>query len=541
MSTQQEGKEVTIGPISIKVDTEGTYLKINQTINDALLTAILKKEGLPTLEPKVSATLRKHLGEWIKITDRKLHRDAFVEVVESPDMLKARLIYHPAIGGGKDLTPEEVMSILIEREGIVPEFIDPNAVKNAISKPGNAVVVAEGIPPKPGLDAKIVIVPMQKNASEDDEAAHKRLDWHEASSSVITVKAGEPVVEKVPPTEGEPGTGVKGEVIPPTPGKDIDLQTVQGKGLELEENIRLVATRTGILKQEDGRFHIDEIFVVEGDLDFEVGNIKDVKHIEIRGNVLPGFYIRVDGMVIVGGSVENATIEAGDSVYVRGIVVGDKGGYIKAGGFVYAKEFISANVDAGDTVYTDSGFRHSNIVAGKHIIATNPKSRTSGGSLKARGSVYLGIVGNLHGTKTEIRAGYVEDLKERITTINEEIEALKGKKEGLQKALTLVGRPDARVKTQKAIESLDVMIKEKEEAKKKIDKIVKQAIYQEIYVAGKAHPGVQFILADVYVYHVNDEIERSVVKINEEGEFAPVPWREPKFKIKPPQARMPKG
>jgi len=536
----EESREVTIGPISIKVTMDGTYLKINQTINDALLIAIMKKEGLPPLEPKVSATLRKHLGEWIKITDRRLHRDGFIEVVESPDLLKARLVYHPAIGGGKDLTPDKVISMLIEKEGIVPEFINPNAVKNALSKPGNATLVAEGIPPKPGKDAKIVIVPAQKT-EEAPEDEPQRLDWHEASSSVITVKAGEPVVEKIPPTEGETGTGVKGETIPPVPGKDMDLAAVKGKGLELEENIRLIATRTGILRQEEGKFHVDEIFIVEGDLDFEVGNIKDVKHIEIRGNVLPGFYIRVEGMVIVGGSVENATIEAGEDVYVRGIVVGEKGGYIKAGGFVYAKEFLSATVEAGGDVYTDSGFRHSNIFSGGYIIATNPKSRTSGGILKARKSVYLGIVGNIHGTKTEVHAGYVSDLREQVASIDEEIKALMEKKESLKAAIPLLKDNQARQKTRKALESLDVMIKEKEEAKKKIDKIIKEAVYQEIFVAGKAYVGTQFALADTYIYNVKEDLEHVVVKINEEGEFAPVPWREPKFKTKPPQARMPRG
>ena len=537
MSTENS-KEVRIGPISIKVEDDGTYLKINQSINDALLTALLKKEGLPPLESKVSATLRKHLGEWIRVTDKKIKRDGFIEVAYSPDLLRARMVYHPALGGSQDLSFDDVMALLIEEHGILPEFIDHVAVKNALSKPGNAILIAEGIPPKRGKDAQIVIVPMEKKSMSEDE---KKVDWHEVSSSLISVKAGEPVVEKIPPTEGEPGTGVRGEVIPPTPGKDVDLATVQGKGLLLEEDIRLIAAKTGILKQEDGKFHIDEIFIVDGDLDFEVGNIKDVKHIEIRGNVLPGFFIRVEGTVIVDGSVENATIEAGENVYIRGIVTLEKGGYIKAGGFVYAKEFISAKVEAGDSVYTDSGFRHSDILAGKYIVATNPRSRTSGGILKARKSIYVGICGNLHGTKTEIKAGYVEDLRTQKAEIEEEIHTLKEKQESLKKALDVLRSPEAVSKTKKAIESIKVMIKDKKQKMKELDKIIKEAIYQEIYVSGKAYAGTVFFLADSYVYNVKDELERVVVKLDEEGQFVPVPWREPKFKTKPPQARIPKG
>ena len=535
------GKEVTIGPISVQVRNDGTYLKINQTINDALLTAILKKEGLPSLEPKVSATLRKRLGEWIRITDHKLTRNGFIEVVESPDMLKLRLVYHPALGTGKDLTVDEIMQILIEKEKVIPEFIKPDAIRKALHKPGNAIIVAEGIPPKPGKDARIVIVPIQKASKSGDEEEPKKIDWREVSSSVITVKSGEPVVEKVPPTEGEPGKGVRGEVIPPTPGKDIDLNTVVGKGLEIEEDIRLIAKKTGILKQENGKFHIDEIFVVEGDLDFEVGNIKDVRHIEIRGNVLPGFYVRVDGMVIIRGSVENATIEAGGNVYIGGIVTQEKGGYIKAGGWVYAKEFLQAKIEAGGTVYTDGGFRHSDILAGENIIATNPKSRTSGGTLRARGSIYVGICGNIHGTKTELIAGYVSDLKDKVSDIDKEIVVLKEKRDTLKRAFPLLRDEESKKKTEIAIETLDRAIEDKKTEKEAIEKTIKDAINMAIYVANRAYMGTIFVLADTYVYNTKEDLEKCVLKLDENGEFGPLQWRKPPFKVKPPQARLPKG
>ena len=536
------GKEVTVGPISVQVRNDGTYLKINQTINDALLTAILKKEGLPPLEPKVSATLRKRLGEWIRITDRKLTRDGFVEVAESPDMLKLRLVYHPALGSGKDLTVDEIIQVLIEKENVVPEFIKPDAIRDALRRPGNAIVVAEGIPPKPGKDARIVVVPMEKmERIPDAEDEPKRVDWRKLSSSVITVKSGEPVVEKVPPTDGEPGKGVRGEFIPPTPGKDIDLSTVVGKGLEIEENMRLIAKKTGILKQENGKFHIDEIFVVEGDLDFEVGNIKDVKHIEIRGNVLPGFYVKVDGMVIVRGSVENATIEAGGNVYVGGIITQEKGGYIKAGGWVYAKEFLQSKVEAAGSVYTESGFRHSDIMSGEHIIATNPKSRTSGGILKARGNIYLGICGNIHGTKTEVIAGHVSDLREKVAEIDKEISELRNKMETLEGALPLLRSAESKGKTKAAIKTIQGFLKEKEAEKETLQKTIRNAINMAIYVANRAYMGTSFVLADTYVYNTKEDLEKCVLKLDENGEFGPLPWRKPPFKVKPPQARLPKG
>ncbi len=539
---EEWGKEVTIGPISVQVRDDGTYLKINQTINDALLTAILKKEGLPTLEPKVSATLRKRLGEWIRITDHKLSRNGFFEVAESPDMLKMRLVYHPALGTGKDLTVDEIIQILIEKENVVPEFIKPDAIRDALRRPGNAVVVAEGIPPEPGEDARIVVVPMEKKEKIPDvEEEPRRIDWRELSSSVITVKSGEPVVEKVPPTEGEPGKGVRGEFISPTPGKDIDLNTVVGKGLEIEENIRLIAKKTGILKQENGKFHIDEIFVVEGDLDFEVGNIKDVKHIEIRGNVLPGFYVKVDGMVIVRGSVENATIEAGGNVYVNGIIAQEKGGYIKADGWVYAKEFLHSRVEAYGSVYTDGGFRHSDILAGENIIATNPKSRTAGGVLKARGNIYVGICGNIHGTKTELIAGHVSDLREKVSELDNEISELRKKMETLKNALPLLRKEEAKEKTEAGIKAIESAIKEKEAEKDALQKNIINAVNMAIYVANRAYMGTSFVLADTYVYNTKEDLEKCVLKLDENGEFRPLEWRKPHFKVKPPQARLPKG
>lgn len=534
-------KEVTIGPISVRIKEDGTYLKINKEINDALLTAILRKEGLPTLEPKVSATLRKHIGEWIKILDSPVHRDAFVETHESPDLLKLRLTYHPPLGNGENLTVEDIVSYLIEKENVVPEFIKPENIRVAISRPGNAVVVAEGIPPKKGEDAKVVVVPVDKRAKKDEDEGEdtKRIDWHEFTA-VVTVREGEPVIEKIPPTEGEPGTGVKGEIIPPIPGKDLDLKTVQGKGLQLEDDLYLVAMKTGILKQENQKFHIEEVFIVDGDLDFEVGNIKEVKHVVVHGNVLPGFQIRVEGNVVIGGSVENAIIEAGGDVHISGIVTCEKGGYIKAGGFVYAIEFIFAKVEAGGNVYADSGFRHSDIFAGGYIIASNPKSRTVGGDLKARKSLYLGNCGNIHGTKTNLTAGYSDDLRETVEGLEEEIEEIKDKLNSLRLVLQRFKRGNARKKTESALLKLERDLKEKEKTREEITAMLKAAIYNEIYITGTVYPGTHLLLASFYNYNVREEMSHVVFKLDEEGELGPVQWRDPKFNIRVPQVRVPR-
>ena len=147
---------------------------------------------------------------------------------------------------------------------------------------------------------------------------------------------------------------------------------------------------------------------------------------------------------------------------------------------------------------------------------------------------------NIHGIKTNITAGYSDDLRETLEGLEEEIEEIKDKINSLRLVLQRFKSGSARKKTESALLKLDRELKEKEKKKEEITAMLKEAVYNEIYVAGTVYPGTQLSLASFYNYNVKEEISHVVFKLNEEGEFGPVQWRDPKFNIRVPEVRVPK-
>jgi len=528
-------KVVRVGRVSIKTEPRGTFIKLHNTIEPNKLSSLLSKLHLPKIDNILIKNINKHQGKWIKISDEIINSNGYFELITSPDGLIGRIVYYPAIGNGTDMTVDDIYNELISKHHVSPKYIDKSAIQTAIQKPGIPQVVARGIPPIHGKNAYIRVIPEEKKVVPSLKKG--KIDWHEISS-LIYVDEGDIVIEKIPPTKGKPGRDIFDREIPPIPGKDIELQSVIGEGLKVEGN-KVIATTSGILTKEEGKYKVEEVYIVDGDLDYEVGNIKNVKHVEVRGSVLPGFSIEAKGNVIIRGTLDNGYIIAGGNVYIEGIATGDKDGYIKAGGFVYAREFIEMTVEAGGSVYSNGGFRHSDILSGENIIAVNTRAIAVGGNLMARKYIYAPIVGNMHGTRTEVHAGYIEDLKEKLQTIKEQMEQWSSSIEKAIENLKKTNSPNMKQLLMSKINSARDKLRNFEKEKKQLEETIRKASSYAIYIAKEAHPGSVFKLAGWYTYKPREKINTCVLRLVD-GNLKPDKWTRPPFKVKIPVAKIKK-
>ena len=110
-----------------------------------------------------------------------------------------------------------------------------------------------------------------------------RVDYFNLEA-VANVPAGTVLARKIPPVPGKMGKAVTGEDLSPRVPKEAKLRA--GKNCMLtDDELMVVATGKGEPRLEGGTIHVITNYVVEGDVDFSVGNTDFEGDVEVRGDV----------------------------------------------------------------------------------------------------------------------------------------------------------------------------------------------------------------------------------------------------------------
>ncbi len=203
-------------------------------------------------------------------------------------------------------------------------------------------------------------------------------------------QGGQVLLREYLPTEGLPGTNVKGFHIRPEPGRKIPVKC--GEGVEIEEKfddekerhfLDYRAKKSGIIVLQfegdiKGAETIREISVRNqlevGDVDFTTGNIGDEggeirckADVVINGDIRGRFAVAVDGQMEVKGAVEGERVDVSGSIvaaFIRSSV--------RAGNAIQVGCTRGARLYAGDTVQINRE------IIGSEIQAKNFEARPEG-------------------------------------------------------------------------------------------------------------------------------------------------------------------
>ncbi len=333
----------------------------------------LIKEGVPVLEGAF----------WLHIT---------------PDRLEAYL--KPPTQNPPLLTPEEKILLRkeLEKWGLVRILDTPKHQRDRI-------VVAEGTPPKAGQDASIRPLVAVSNSMPLSE---ERIDYRERNA-IVCVQKGQRIAEKIPPTPGTPGMDVFGDVIPPVPGKDTSFKFGQGVKLSAD-GLYLEAEQDGVLLYENGRYSIKPSFVLNGNVDWDIGNIRFYgKKLTINGDVKRGFKIWCKGDLEINGSVEDeVTIEVQGDLHVGGLIKSEKT-FIKSSGNACLSIVEYAHIIIGQHLCVSDYLLNTHCEVGGSLRMAH-EAKIVGGKYYVKGSIVVGSLGSSAHVKTVVRAGYDQSL-----------------------------------------------------------------------------------------------------------------------------------
>jgi hypothetical protein len=269
----------------------------------------------------------------------------------------------------------------------------------------------------------------------------------------VPVLAGQVLARKIPALPGTVGVDVFGREIEAPPGKDIKVRT-SGDVTYSQDTMEVTATSAGALSVvRDNVIKVSARQKIGGDIDFSIGNVESGNCLIIRGSVLPGFSVKAEGDIEIGGTVSSATVEGLANIVIKGGITGQKTKILAEGDadilFIEQGEIVSG----GNCVVRKQGY-YSSIHAGGDIRCKQD-CVVVGGELVAAGSITLGDVGSDKATPCLVAAGVMPErldlfrqLKHTLVEYQEEIIQLMQMQGGRSRKLRQLEREVEHIKQQ---------------------------------------------------------------------------------------------
>jgi len=240
------------------------------------------------------------------------------------------------------------------------------------------------------------------------------IDYKERGT-IPSVEKGDLLAEKIPAREGEAGINIFDEIIPPETPKEILLKS--GPGTEIsEDGLRLYAMVNGYPKKEiSGEIVVNEIYIINGDVDYRTGNVKYDKSVNISGSIKNGF--KVNAIDIVVDEVDGGILHAsGDIIVKKGIIDAQ----VKAKGKIKAGYILRSHVSCFGDIEAVKEISDSEIFSDGRCKLRSGKVLAS--SITAKSGAYIKNIGGEKAKRMSIIVGTSPNFENQIKKIDIKIE-----------------------------------------------------------------------------------------------------------------------
>lgn len=442
----------------------------------------------------------------------------------SSDGMRLYMSYEPKDGEDR---PKLTDIINLTRELEVNEdFLIENLESYFIENQSfSHVLIAEGIRPKNGFDAKILFELDIASADHSSNIADRPITASNLKD-VIQIRKGDLIAQKLPAAKGLPGTTLKGETIEFHPN---DLNLPLGKNTKIsDDGLSLSSTASGILEYQDGLVSIQETLEINSDVGYNTGSIEFLGNLKINGDVKPGFKIEADGDIEITGCSEGANLisRKGSIKVLLGILGKNKSKIIAAknleAGFIQdAKITVGNNVTAGRYIL------NSDINAEGCIKVLDSEGTIRGGKISSKDSIQAKVAGSTNMIPTRLKVGKNLDGKtlKRVLEIDRQVGELTKQETMNSRQVQFIELLDERVdelpENKKAEKEL--LLHANNEINRELKKLNKEKktmlsdsmtkeLKKRIQISSKVFPGV-IINIDTEELLVQQELLGSVFKL----------------------------
>ncbi|MFW5770224.1 MAG: DUF342 domain-containing protein [Spirochaetota bacterium] len=366
-------------------------------------------------------------GYGFVIFDRQSSRIKLKPALQvTKDKLKAYYIVFPTkfmkIPSYKDIE-EELMSRNIvavrDKDEIEEELNQVNLEKPTLHR----ILVAKGREPVDGYKEYFLpLVEFQKKAGKLLEDG--RIDFKEVGS-IIEVSEGQEILQKIPEQKPEDGYDIYGD---PATAQIVDKNGYQlGKNIvpSPENQVVYVSSIDGCLDVDNRKISVLPVAVIKGHVDYETGNIDFNGSVHVMGSVLPGFFVKAKGDIVVEKNVDDAYLEADGDITVQ-LGIGGKGeSVILSGGSVHTKYIINSKVEAVNLVEAEDSIINSRVIANDAIRVTAKHGKIIGGDTIARHEIQVNVSGSPQETITNLVVGRSLFVERELAELRKDLDKQK--------------------------------------------------------------------------------------------------------------------
>ncbi|MCU4676895.1 FapA family protein [Catenovulum sp. 2E275] len=375
-------------------------------------------------------------------------RPAKIKIRVAEDKMTASVELTAAFGG-PNLNEKQIIKCATQK-GVVMG-IDESALGELVQKiktgPIGEVyhqVIANGQLPKRGDDStfEYLTKSIKDRVLQPQEVDHGKVDMRDLGS-LMSVKPGDPLVRRHPPTKGRAGYNVLGKAVLAEPGSEIPFEIGSGSCISPQDPNLLISEIHGLPYTFEKGARVDNVLELQK-IDVSTGHIDFKGGVIVNGDVSEGMKLKANGNVTIAGFVENAELEIdGDLTVMKGII-GRKTDddsdpeqtafqcNVKVSGNVCAKYIQNAFVDAGKQVQFQGQILHSRIIADSIYGGTDksPAGKIVGGFYQVSKGVRCATIGAIASTNTIFHL--YPELNEKLEKKQTLIKLLKNKEEILQ-------------------------------------------------------------------------------------------------------------
>jgi uncharacterized protein (DUF342 family) len=373
------------------------------------------------------------------MSDQTLPLDYYVNVTVSNDKLTA-FVHFTNCDSNFKCSREQLETVL--KANYIIYGVHQDVLSHIANNPKefllSKTIIATGDSPIEGENGYIQHnYELQHTGQKPAEMEDGTVDYKEIAS-INNVRKGELIAERIAAKEGIHGRAVTGEVLFAKAGKEDRFNI--GKNVVTDaEKMFLFAAIDGMVTATDrDKINVFPIYEVNGDVDFNTGNIDFVGTIVIRGNVRTGFKVKADGDIRITGSVEGAELEAAGSIEISAGIIGQNKGLVKAAKNVKTAFIQDGIVEAGEDVLVSQSIMHSTIRAGRNVICQGVKGLIVGGTVQAGEKVVARTIGNSMATNTIIEVGVLPELRNELLQLRSQLKVHMETMEKTEKALHLL-------------------------------------------------------------------------------------------------------
>jgi uncharacterized protein (DUF342 family) len=452
--------------------------------------------------------------------------DCVVKVDINNNNSAAAMMITPPRYGGADLTLELVKKSIADA-GVTHGIKEDNltdAVKN--SRFNTDIIIAAWTPAENGVDGTISWKFDRETTGRPIEDEQGNVDYKNLGT-IRNIYKGTVLAEITLPTDGTPGTDVRGNTLVPKPGKKASY-TVGTNTAVSEDGKRITATADGALVYKSNTFQIEHEVMIKSNIDFATGNIEFIGDIIVNGDVMEGFKVEsLSGNVLIKGGVYGGEIKAAKNITIKKganhskvecegdfIVMFCEYSDIKCEGNFEATNLIICNVYCGGTLKIKG--KSGGLVGGRYIIMDEVDVENIGSSHYPVTEVTLGNNAVLTNEKGELMK-VIEKRNQEIHDLTLIIDFLNDKKKRDMKPLPadkeeILGNA---VRT-RLIKSRDIQSMNKRIAE--IDEILQNKQNLRINCKGTIYPKTKIVI-NTSRYEVANEWTHCSVFVNEQGEI----------------------